>query len=63
MECERVIGGTRKGPHYQQWSGNRKNITVLVAICADGLSLPPAIIFKGKGFLTKWKQDNPANAL
>jgi len=24
--------------------------------------LPPAIIFKGKGYLVKWHQDNPAKA-
>jgi hypothetical protein len=59
---ERVIGGKRAGPHYQQRTGNRENITVLVTICADGSSLPPAVIFKGKGFYVKWKQNNPADA-
>lgn len=62
VERERVIGGNTAGPHYQQRSGNRETITVLVCICADGTSLPPAVIFKGKGYQVKWAQENPANA-
>lgn len=61
-ERERVIGGKGAGPHYQQRDGNRENITVIVTICADGTSTPPAVIFKGQAFQVKWKQDNPANA-
>ncbi|KAF5341659.1 hypothetical protein D9611_002144 [Ephemerocybe angulata] len=61
-EKERVIGANRAGPQYQQRPGNRENITVLVTICADGSSTPPAVIFKGKAYQVKWKQDNPANA-
>jgi len=38
------------------------DITVVVVICADGTSLPPAVIFKGECFQTSWKQDNPLNA-
>ena len=44
-------------------SGKRKNVTVLVTICADGTSLPPAVIFKGEGYQMSWKQNNPLNAL
>ncbi|KAF5334791.1 hypothetical protein D9611_012962 [Ephemerocybe angulata] len=62
VERERVIGGKQAGPQYQQRSGNRETMTVLVPICADGSALPPAVIFKGKGYQVKWKQDNPANA-
>ncbi|TFK17583.1 hypothetical protein FA15DRAFT_317396 [Coprinopsis marcescibilis] len=62
MDRERVIGGKRPGPQYQQRTGNRENITVLVPICADGSSLPPGVILKGKGYQVKWSQDNPANA-
>ena len=61
-EREQVIGGKQASPHYQQRSGSRETITVLVCICADGTSLPPAVIFKGKGYQVKWAQDNPANA-
>jgi hypothetical protein len=61
-ECEWVIGGKGAGPHYQQRDGNLENITVIVTICADGTSTHPAVIFKGRAFQVKWKQDNPANA-
>lgn len=62
-ENERVIGGRNPGPQYQVRDGNRENITVLVTICADGTSTPPAVIFKGSAYQVKWLQDNPANAL
>lgn len=60
---ERVIGPARAGIQYQQRSGGRENITVVVTICADGTALPPAVLFKGVGFQVSWKQDNPLNAL
>ena len=59
---ERVMGSLKPGPQYQQRDGNRENITVIVTVCADGTSSPPAVIFKGQGYQVKWKQDNPANA-
>ncbi|TFK18353.1 hypothetical protein FA15DRAFT_603408 [Coprinopsis marcescibilis] len=59
---ERVNGPKKKGPQYQRRTGNRENITILVTICADGTSAPPATIFKGKGYQVKWLQNNPANA-
>lgn len=59
---ERVIGRAGRNVQYQQKDGNRENITVIVTICADGTSLPPAVIFKGKAFQVKWKQNNPAKA-
>lgn len=59
---EQVMGGKKAGPQYQQHDGDQQNITVIVVICADGSSTPPAVIYKGKGFQVKWKQDNPANA-
>lgn len=59
---ERVIGAKGKKVQYQQQKGTRENITVIVTICANGTALPPAIIFKGKGYLVKWHQENPAKA-
>jgi hypothetical protein len=61
-EREHVMGGKNAGPQYQQRDGNQENITVIVSICADSTSTPPAVIFKGQAFQVKWKQDNPANA-
>ncbi|EIW58642.1 DDE-domain-containing protein, partial [Trametes versicolor FP-101664 SS1] len=59
---ERVIGPSGRKFQYQQESGDRENITVLVTICADGSSIPPAVIYKGEAYQAAWKQDNPLNA-
>jgi hypothetical protein len=59
---ERVMGAHKLGPQYQQRDGDRENITVLETICANGMSIPPAVIFKGSAYQVKWVQDNPANA-
>ena len=59
---ERVIGRRKPGPQYQQHTGNRENITIIIAICADGSAEPPAVILKGNAYQVKWKQDNPMNA-
>ena len=58
---EWVMGGKKAGPQYQQHDGDCENITIIVTVCADSTSTLPAVIFKGKGFQIKWKQDNPAN--
>ncbi|KAF9440066.1 DDE-domain-containing protein [Macrolepiota fuliginosa MF-IS2] len=60
--CQMIIGKTGKKVQYQQQGDLHKNITVLVTIGADGSVLSPAVLYTGKGYLVKWKQDNPANA-
>jgi hypothetical protein len=59
---ERVYGDSTKKFQHQQRSGGQENITVIVTICADGTSLPPAVIFKGENFQTSWQQSNPLRA-
>ena len=59
---ERVMVAQKLGPQYQQRDGDRENITVLETICADGTTIPPAVIYKGAAYQVKWAQDNPANA-
>jgi hypothetical protein len=59
---ERVIGAKGKTTQHQTREGSRENITVIVTICADGSSIPPAIIFKGQSFLVSWQQENPLGA-
>lgn len=59
---ERVIAGRGKKVQHQQRSGDRETITAISMICADGTSIPPAVIFKGKAFQVRWKQDNPLEA-
>ena len=61
-EKEWVIGARQAALQHQKQDGNRENITVLMTICVDGTTLPPAAIFKGRAFQMKWKQDNPADA-
>lgn len=60
---ERVMASkSTKGATHQQRAGTRENTTVLVTICADGSSIPPAIIFKGSGYKVSWGENNPLNA-
>ncbi|KDR85856.1 hypothetical protein GALMADRAFT_234970, partial [Galerina marginata CBS 339.88] len=59
----KVIGAKGKKIQYQQQAGSRETMTVIVTICANGTALPPGVIFAGKGYLVKWRQDNPAKAL
>ncbi|EPT04069.1 hypothetical protein FOMPIDRAFT_16805, partial [Fomitopsis schrenkii] len=47
---ERVFGPAGKTVQHQNRSGDRENITVIVTICGDGTSLPPAVIYKGEAF-------------
>lgn len=61
-ERETVFAEQGKGTPYQQRAGTRENITVIVTICADGTSTPPAVIFKGSAYQVKWAQNNPLNA-
>ena len=58
----RVIGATKQKIQHEQGDGNKENITVLVAVCADGSSIPPAIIYKGQSFSTNWHKDNTLHA-
>lgn len=60
--AEHVMQATGKKVQHQQGDRNRENTTVIVSICANSTSLPPAVIFKGQAFQVKWNQNNPANA-
>jgi hypothetical protein len=62
-QLKRVMGAKKMGPQYQQRDRDWENITVLITICADGGSTPPAVIFKGNAYQVKWQQDNPVNTL
>ena len=60
---ERVMGGCKAGPQYQQQGGDHENTTVIVTVCTNGTTIPPTMIFKTKGYQMKWKQDNPENTV
>ncbi|SJL16830.1 uncharacterized protein ARMOST_20359 [Armillaria ostoyae] len=51
---DRVMGAHDRRPHYQQIGGSRENIMIIVTICADGTSTPPAVIFKGRAYQVNW---------
>jgi hypothetical protein len=38
--------------------GNREWVTAIEAICADGYSLPPCVIFAGKVYIAGWFESN-----
>ena len=59
---EHIVGQRGKKVQHQQRSGDRENTTALMTICTDRMTLPPAIIFKGQGYQTSWKQNNSLNA-
>lgn len=42
--------------------GNRDLVTIIETVCADGTSLPPAVIFEGARINMNWGRVNPANA-
>lgn len=60
---QKIIGKAGKKIQYQQQRGTQENITVLVTIGANGSTLPPAVLYAGEGYLVKWKQENPVDAL
>jgi hypothetical protein len=59
---ERVCGGRGTKTQHKQGGADRENVTAIVTICADGTTLRPTIIFKGQNFMTKWADNNVANA-
>jgi hypothetical protein len=42
--------------------GNRQNITIIKCVCADGSSIQPCVIFKGKRNNLTWGDVNPCKA-
>jgi len=57
-----IVAATKKGRQHQVRSRTRENTTVIVTICADGTSTPPAVIFKGSAYQVSWADGNPLNA-
>jgi len=57
-----VIGERGTKTQHKQGGADRENVTVVVTICADGTTVRPLVIFKGKNLQSSWNQDNAANA-
>lgn len=47
---------------YSIEDGNRELVTVIEAICADGSTVHPAVIFQAKRRNAEWGRNNPLNA-
>ena len=60
---ERVVGGRGTKTQHKQGGADRENITAVVTICADGTSVRPLLIFKGKNIKESWTEGNTVNAL
>lgn len=63
--CEgtkRVVGTVGKKMQYKQGNASRENVTALVTICADGLTLTPLIVYKAQALQLRWTKNNIANA-
>ena len=60
-EREYIFSTHKKAAPYQQCAGTQDDITVIVTICADGTTTPPAAIFKGNAYQVKWGENNPLN--
>jgi hypothetical protein len=66
VASRKVIGGRKKGQkkkrQHQQSSHSRELITVIACVSANGVALPPTVIFRGKNIYADWIEDNPLNA-
>lgn len=58
---QKVVGTSGKNIQHLGCEGNRKLVTVMVTICADGTKLKEWIIFKGKKFQERWTERNLNN--
>lgn len=59
---QRVLGSKGTKMQHKQGSANRENVTVLVTVCADGTTVKPCVVFKGKNFQKAWCQENVSEA-
>jgi hypothetical protein len=57
---QRVVSRTDVQIQHVQRGGNRENVTVMVTICADGTTMRPTVIFKGKRMFSDWTRANVA---
>ena len=62
MGKERVVGGRGTKTQHKQGGANRENVTAVITICADGTTVRPLIIFKGKKIKASWGENNVSNA-
>ena len=56
-----VVGPRESRRQQLQESGTKENMTIHVTICADGMVLPPTIVFKNKELPEDIYHENVAN--
>lgn len=59
---ERVVGARGTKTQHKQGGADRENITGVVTICADGTTIQPLLIFKGKNLKESWARGNTIDA-
>ena len=59
---ERVVGARGTKTQHKQGGADRENVTAVVTICADGGTISPLLIFKGKNLKDTWVQNNRVGA-
>jgi len=58
IKAGHVIVDSKVPNQFQAQPGRQEWVTVVECICADGTSIPPYVIFKGKDLNIKWIPDN-----
>lgn len=62
VAIRRVLGARGTKTQHRQGGADRENVTAIVTICADGTSVRPMIIYKGKQFRNAWFEGNTESA-
>ena len=57
-----IVHKSSKSAHLQH-DANHENVSVICTVCADGMSTPPVVIFKGRNTKHTWLENNPLEAL
>jgi len=58
IPTQHVVGESGLHRQHQQGLSNQQTITILVTIGADGSSISPATVFKGKKIPASWRKNN-----
>lgn len=59
---ERVVGGCGTKTQHKKGGANQENVTAVITICADGTTVWPFIIFKGKKIRASWGKNKVSNS-
>jgi len=59
---EKVIGARGTKTQHKQGGADRENVTAVITICADGSTVRPLLIFKGKKMNKSWFNNNVSDA-